>query len=344
MNYSIVKIRFKSKARFGIRKLEDTFKICHSDTLFSALFIETKNIYGLTMAEKLKESFNEGKIQISSAMPFFYDSYEEDYKLFLPKPIVYIDKNGENKKIEVNSDSLKKVLKRIDYLEVSDIEEYLQKMSKNETSDISSYANKMIEQQLDIKVNLEQDISKTYNVASNSYLNKLENNGVDIEGYGGLYFVIKYEEETQMELIKNVLKSLQYTGIGGKRSIGYGSFNIDSITSLDKSQYYDEKVLYDLIENSDDSKYFMLISLLSPKEEEIEEFDLENIYYSLIKRGGFIYSSDYSENNQKKNDIYMLEEGSTLNKKYLGDIKNLAENGKHPVYRYGIGMYIGIKY
>ena len=157
-------------------------------------------------------------------------------------------------------------------------------------------------------------------------------------------FVIKYEEETQMELIKNVLESLQYTGIGGKRSIGYGSFNIDSITSLDKSQYYDEKVLYDLMENSDDSKYFMLISLLSPEEDEIEEFDLEKIYYSLIKRGGFIYSSGYSENNQKKNDIYMLEEGSTFNKKYLGGIKNLAENGKHPVYRYGIGMYIGIKY
>ncbi len=57
MSYSIIKMQFASQARFGIKNLEDTFKICHSDTLFSAIFIETLNLYGIDLAEKLKENF-----------------------------------------------------------------------------------------------------------------------------------------------------------------------------------------------------------------------------------------------------------------------------------------------
>lgn len=342
MNYSIAKIQFNSKARFGIRNLESTFKICHSDTLFSALFIEAKDLYGIDKAKKFKEECDKGKIKISSAMPYFFDKFEDDYRLFLPKPIIYVN-NDKIKKNEAdnNVESIKKVLKKIDFIQVSDFENYLDKMGNKDTSDIYSFANKMMEQTIDIKVNLEEKQNKIYNIASNVYLNKLENDDIEIDGNCGLYFVIKYEENEELELIKNTLNSLQYTGIGGKRSIGYGKFKIIDIQRLEESNYNDEKILYELIKKSEKSKYKMLISLLSPKKEEIDDFNLDDMYYSLIKRGGFVFSNNYSENNQKKKDIYMLEEGSTLTKEYSGDIKNLETDGRHEVYRYGLGMYVG---
>lgn len=70
MSYSIIKMQLASQARFGIKNLEDTFKICHSDTLFSAIFIEALNLYGIDLAENLKEDFSNRKYKniISNAL------------------------------------------------------------------------------------------------------------------------------------------------------------------------------------------------------------------------------------------------------------------------------------
>ena len=341
MNYSIVKIRFKSKARFGIRNLENTFKICHSDTLFSAIFIEIMKLYGINEAKKFKSICENGKIKISSTMPYFFDEFEEDYRLFLPKPIIYINNEKDIIKVEdFNIESLKKILKKIEFLRVSDFMDYLKQIKEHNEGNMYYFENRIIDQTIDIKVNLEKQPSQIYNIASNVYLNKLENDEIEIDGIAGLYFIIEYEEKKDLEIINNILKSLQYDGLGGKRSIGYGKFQLKNLYNLDESTYDDEKKLYQLIKKSESSQYKMLISLLSPKKDEIEDFDSNN-YYSLIKRGGFVFSNNYSTSNMKKKEIYMIEEGSTLTKKYFGDIKNLATNGQHEVYRYGLGMYVG---
>lgn len=272
-------------------------------------------------------------------MPYFYDAYEEEYKLFLPKPILYIE-NKEKKTLKMENKSLKKVLKEIEFIQVSDLENYINDIKSNNTEEISKYSNKMIEKNLVTKVNMEKEISNPYNIALNTYMNKLNNNGLDIEGVSGLYFIIYYQEEKQYEFIKNIIESLQYTGIGGKKSIGYGQFKID--TKVDNSS--DEEILYELLNKSNDSKYKMLISLLSPTLDEIKGLDNKNIFYSLMKRSGFVYSLKYSDRNLKKKDIYMFEEGSCLDKLYLGDIKDVSKNGKHAVYKYGIGMYLGVDF
>lgn len=273
-------------------------------------------------------------------MPYFYDVYEEEYKLFLPKPILYIE-NKEKKTLKIDNKSLKKVLKEIEFIQVADLENYINDIKNNNTEEISLYSNKMIEKDLATKVNMEEEISNPYNIVSNTYMNKLNNDGLEIEGASGLYFIIYYKEQKQYELIKNIIKSLQYTGIGGKKSIGYGQFRID--TKVDNSR--DEEILYELINKSNDSKYKMLISLLSPTLDEMKQLDNKNIFYSLMKRSGFVYSSEYSNRNLKKKDIYMFEEGSCLDKLYLGDIKDVSKkNNKHAVYKYGIGMYLGVDF
>lgn len=278
-------------------------------------------------------------MKISSAMPYFYDVYEEECKLFLPKPILYIE-NRPKRTVKTDNKSLKKVLKEIEFIQVADLEDYINDIKDNNTEGISKYSNKMIEKGITTKVNMEEEISNPYNIVSNTYMNKLNSDGIELDGVSGLYFIISYKEQKQYELIKNIMESLQYTGIGGKRSIGYGQFRID--TKADNSS--DEERLYELMNQSNDSKYKMLISLLSPKLDEIKQLDNENVFYSLIKRSGFEYSSEGSNKNLKKKDIYMFEEGSCLDKLYLGDIKDVSKNGKHSVYKYGIGMYLGVNF
>lgn len=268
-------------------------------------------------------------------MPYFYDMYEEECKLFLPKPILYIE-NRQKSLLKTDNKSLKKVLKEIEFIQVADLEDYINDIKDNNTEKISIYSNKMIEKVMTTKVNMEEEIGNPYNIVSNTYMNKLNNDGIELEGVSGLYFIVYYKEQKQYEFIENIIKSLQYTGIGGKRSIGYGQFSID--TKTDNSS--DEEILYELVNKSNASKYKMLISLLSPKLDEIEQLDNENIFYSLIKRSGF----EYSNKNLKKKDIYMFEEGSCLNKLYLGDIKDVSKNDKHSVYKYGIGMYLGVDF
>ncbi len=340
--YNIVKMQFESATRFGIRSLDNTFKICHSDTLFSAIFIEIMNFYGLERAIEFQNKISDGKILISTAFPYFYDEDEEQTRLFISKPIIYFDNGVENKK-ESNLDegkSLKKLVKQIEYIQISDLENYINDIANGNSENIKIYYSKMIEQKMDVKVNMEKE-SNPYTVVSNVYGNVLENDGINIKGKSGLYFIIKSEQDDDINMIKTALISLQYTGIGGKRSIGYGRFRLIGPTAL-LDNNYDDECLFKYLENVKTANTKILISLLSPKKSEIEKIISDNSYYSLIRRGGFIYSDKYSKTNLKKKEIYMLAEGSCLNECLDGEVQNLAIGGNHNIYRNGKGMYIGI--
>lgn len=344
MKYSIVKLHFLSQVRFGINSLENSFSICHSDTLFSSIFIETLNLKGEKEALSLVEKMQEGNLNFSSALPYLYDEVENEYRLYVPKPIIKFE---TDKEIEVTDKSMKKMIKKIDYLSILDINNYLDCVVNNDVNEIEQYQSKIICENNTQKVNLED--KQLYTVSSNVFLNKAlvdgnrESNAMEIEGRTGLYFIIAYKDDEDITLLKEVLNSLQYSGIGGKRNVGYGRFEIEEIKDLSQTNQQAEQELYQRIIDSDNYKNKMLISLLSLSDKEIDELDIENIYYSLIKRSGFVQSSNYANKNLKKKDIYMMAEGTTIKKVIKGEIKDLSKNGKHPVFRNGIGLYIGVR-
>ena len=91
-------------------------------------------------------------------------------------------------------------------------------------------------------------------------------------------------------------------------------------------------------------KEFLILSSYSPKIEEIEKIKEIGNYYQLIKRSGFVNNSSYSEQAEKRKQVYMLSSGSVLSFKPEGKILDLNLHGKHSIYRMGKPIVLGVKY
>lgn len=161
--------------------------------------------------------------------------------------------------------------------------------------------------------------------------------------HSGLYFILGVEHEEEFALIKDLLLSLGYSGIGGKRSSGYGKFELadDELELFDDGGVYDDDTAIALMLYNEKSKYQMCLAPVCPCVDEIAV--VKQGSYKLIKRGGFIASSA-AKDNIKRNSIYMLQEGSCFPERLRGQMLQQTVDGlAHDVYRDGIGMFVGLK-
>ena len=161
--------------------------------------------------------------------------------------------------------------------------------------------------------------------------------------HSGLYFILGVEHEEEFTLIKELLLSLGYSGIGGKRSSGYGKFELadDELELFDDGGVYDDDTAIALMLYNEKSKYQMCLAPVCPKADELAV--VKQGSYKLIKRGGFITSSA-AKDNIKRNSIYMLQDGSCFPERLCGQMLQQTVDGlAHDVYRDGIGMFVGLK-
>lgn len=147
----------------------------------------------------------------------------------------------------------------------------------------------------------------------------------------GLYIIAAYQSENEKCLMEKLLTALSYTGIGGKKSGGLGKFQYDE-------KQIPGKLLESLQKKSD---RYMLLSVALPADDELENA-LENASYLLEKRSGFVASSNYAEEWRKKRDLYVFTAGSCFVNCFAGDIYDVSEGGKHPVYRYAKPIFMGV--
>ena len=124
-----------------------------------------------------------------------------------------------------------------------------------------------------------------------------------------------------------------YIGIGGKRSSGLGKFKPELFKPSDE-----------FINHISNDKYesYMTLSSCMATPSELEGV-IENSYYLLHKRSGFVSSESYSDRNLKKKDFYAFKAGSCFSSKFYGDIYDVSYKGSHPVYRYAKPMFLGVK-
>lgn len=132
----------------------------------------------------------------------------------------------------------------------------------------------------------------------------------------GLYIIAQHKEDYIFE----IFEKLQYSGIGGKRTSGLGRFSFE---------------VEDCFEINDGQKKILLNTAMA-KEDELEKA-LEKANYLLQKRSGFIHQSKY-----KKQDFYTFKAGSVFENEFSGDIFNVG-NDEHPVYRYAVPMFMGVR-
>ena len=332
MQYKIFKLEFKTPVHFGSEKvgtsLEKVTEICHSDTFFSALCQEILKIYDESKLTDFVDMVDDGDLIFSSLLPY------NGNELFLPKPILLIDRTERNEENTASS-VLKKKMKNLNYVSINDFSRYIECLKTGSVFDYDENIYNVCETETYAKVSLNTDSDKNniYFVGS-TYFKK----GC------GLYVLVAYKNDEQLEFFESVLDSLGYSGIGGKRSSGYGKFErIDEMYPLKGSNLKEENLFYELLEGNCD--YYETLSLISPSEQELEDSDFESSFYKLISRNGFVYSTTYTDENTlvKRKSLTMFSEGSCFPFEIFGEIKDVSDKGNHPVYKNGKALKIGVK-
>lgn len=305
MSLRIIKLSFNGPVHFGTKRLGGSDFSIKSDTLFSALFIEALNL-GVSTKFLLED------LLISDTFPF------KDNTMFLIKPMIQIESKNQNL-------TDKKAFKDLKYIPVDMYVPYINgECDGEDVKDFKDwldigYSTTLTKVALESMEAISQKESQPYNVGIHTFSNN-----------SGLYFIAKGDAES-LNKLELVLESLQFSGIGGKRSSGYGRFTYEVVNDSD---------LESLLKNKGNQK--ILLSTAMVHEQESLEIILEEANYLLRKRSGFVQSTTYRNTIVKKNDFYSFAAGSVFKKTFLGDIFNVGNQGKHPVYRYAKALWLEV--
>ena len=334
MTYLLYKLRFPNGIHIGTASgntLEETMISVYSDTFYSALFNEYMKIYNNDELYKISET---GNFLVSDLLPF-KEKKDISTDFYLPKPFISIERKEIKKDDEEKID--RKKVKATNFIPADKLGEYFSflKNGKNFPVIDDNFGKKQLYTKN--KVSLENEDTQLYNIEIFKFNEK-----------SGLYFIVKLpEDEKWQEIFQNILDSLALTGIGGKKNSGFGDFTIEEDPMIFDGLDFEK------IESESDSfinralfsveKNFLILSSYSPKIEEIEKIKENGNFYQLIKRSGFVNSSSYSEQAEKRKQVYMLSSGSVLNFKPEGKILDLNLHGKHSIYRMGKPIVLGVK-
>lgn len=284
---------------FGSNSIENSSLVFYSDSLASTLAC---NYYELTNGDV--KNFLEELPSISSV--FLGLKIDNKSIYFIPKPFNFrfLEKDLENNR---------KLPKKIKYISLDIYNKYL----KNEKIDLSkcSVINEFLfSNNKDIKLNnFYSSIVNERNSVSREFNTKTEDSLYSIDAIKLNYdknlkvFFYFFIDGLISEDLKSSIDLIKINGIGGDRSVGYGS--IESIN-------YEETNLINKIENNE---YGISLSRFIVNREEINDIKT----YSLVKISGFISNSSI-----KRNNIFAFDIG-TVGKSYLkGEVVDLTSSSE----------------
>lgn len=330
MAYLLYKLKFPNGIHIGSEKgLEATEITINSDTFYSAIFSEYMKLYG---DDKLFKITEEGNFKISNLFPFKEINYNTVF--YLPKPIVNISQIKDD---DLRNNIDRKKIKKINFIpahRLNDYFSYLEKGTNFPEIDVDFGERQLFTKN---KVSTTGEDTKIYNVETFKFNED-----------SGLYFIMEIDDKTYdewEEKLYEVFESLSLTGIGGKKSSGYGKFKIDDPMIFDGEDFDMIESIDDEVINKslyEDTKHYLLLSTYSPQKEEIEKINSDENCYKIIKRSGFVNKKSYSNEPQKMKQVYMLSAGSTLNFKPEGRLLDLNLYGNHSIYRMGKPIVMGV--
>ena len=307
MDYKLYRFVFQGAVHFGRQNLDEGEYTCCADTVFSALCQEALKAGG-DVLQSLYGAAKEGKLLLSDAFPYMGGTF------FLPKPIKHID-FGER----AGDSTVKKAFKRLKYIPADMLDIYLQGgydiMAAPDLRALGDFEMKTV-----ASIRGEEE-TRPYRVGTFYY-----------HPGNGLYLIAGYEGEEIRELLEKLLRSLSFSGLGGKRASGFGRFvlSCDGIPAELKKRLEGTGTGY------------MTLSAALPTDEEMETV-MGGAEYLLSKRSGFISSENYAEEQMRKRDLYVFRAGSCFSTRFCGDIYDVSDGrGRHPVYRYAKPMLMEV--
>jgi CRISPR-associated protein Csm4 len=308
MKYQILKMSFPGAVHFGDGGLATCTTVLCADTVFSALCCEAAR-NGENMVEQLVADVKGGKLIISDALPFIRDRY------YIPKPL--LERSGDHE----SDPSVAKLYKKLNYLPINRLDDYLAG-----TLDVTEETNYF-----------HDHYGKSF-LLQKARVSGLENSEPYAVGLfrfsegSGLYICVGYEEDEIFFRLLEIFEPLQYSGIGGKVSSGYGQFRIRIGNCIPD---FEERF------SSNRREKKMTLSICLPKDDELEQ-SLDGARYLLVKRSGFVASFRYADTFRKKQDCFLMRAGSVFCHEFQGDVFDASAGGSHPVYRYAKPFFLEV--
>jgi CRISPR-associated protein Csm4 len=297
---------------------ESTEVTIHSDTLFSAICSAMQTLYG----EAVVSEFLTKNVLISSCFPYLDEEY------YFPRPLVpnKLKEKSEHEPIKKLDASLFKKQKKQKYLAQSDFQSALEG-----TFDVATFAQKFENQEPPTFCKTQELPRVTIDRITNasSIFNFAQ---VTFNKSAGLYFMADFsgiDAETQKRFAAS-LRFLGDEGIGADNTVGKGFFEV-----------VEDKI--DL-QVPTDAEHYLLTSLYSPSNDELDKIDVKNCYYDYTTRNGWTSAGDM---NKRRLSLRMLVAGSVLNIKAVGDNKKVLDketiSTNFDVVRYGKTIALPIK-
>ncbi len=305
MEAKIYKLTFRGPVHFGEGRLWDSSPTCDAATLFSAFFIEALDA---GREGDLLEAALNGGLLLSDAFPFVGD------ELYLPKPM--LAPHAENEiAIENSGDSrVKKAFKKLSHVPLSSyrsfcVEDDFDALGELERFDLGAAGLRM-------HVNLERVDGDAEPYAVGGYT---------FEPGAGIYFIVAGGYD-----VSDLVERLQYSGIGGRRTSGYGRFAFEEASCpIELGNYGDGARV--------------LLSTAAPSADELNEGLLDGARYSLVRKGGFAQTANPEIAGRRKRASLLFKSGSVFHHSFCGDVLDVScEGSVHPVYRYARAMWMEV--
>lgn len=286
------------ESHFGDGRLEKIKLVPSAQTIFSALFLEAmklnKEVELLTLA-------NSKSFVLSNAFPYYLG-------LYFPKPLGYPLRQAE---VSLQDRMLGKKLKKLHYINYLEFDDFV---SGNLDRIDELLADEARLYSYNIWTKKGED---PYRLSSIRYAEGVSLAFISIEN----------------TLIDTLMSSMQYQGIGGKKSTGFGRFS-----------YTTENLEPEIIDriNSAEKQNHLLLTDSLPKTEMLES-SVVKAKFLLDKKSGFVFSNS-SKENVRKQDVYMFKAGSTFQNIFEGEILNVApDNFDHPVWSYAKPLFLSLE-
>ncbi|GIV42776.1 MAG: type III-A CRISPR-associated RAMP protein Csm4 [Vicingaceae bacterium] len=338
MPIKIIRLKFNAPLHISTVKSEYDIseKIVHSDTLYSAI-LEAWNVLGM---HKFIPASTDEKLQFSISSLFPYITQGNQTIYFLPRPLNFIPHDIP---IELN-----KKIKKIQYIDASIIKK-IQETYSGEFELRSDFIKGMFYTDKEINENFISTsvvprvrVSRNNEDAKPFYIERIYFNE-----NSGFYFFLIYEDDVIYHAIKSALDYLQDAGIGTDRNVGHGTFTYtvenDSNPNIPKFTIQQPH-------------YALNLSLYIPEDHNLAKAMLNDAYFDILTRGGWITSFPY--NTLRKKNIRCIKEGSVLNISNIKSNNNILTSGKiaditpernqlpahtkniHSIFRIGISIWI----
>lgn len=326
LNFNVYKLRFTAPVHFGgdnALSLESAQMHFCADTLFSALCHAALLHGGNEAVARLCAAAAAGDMRLSDGMPWKED--QDGDQFYLPRPFLAPIKRMET------SPEKRKEAKKLRYLPASEMEKYLSYLRDEGSLDFGALSHSfgMVEERTRAAVP-EGGETVPYFVGAYRF-----------EANCGLYFLLGYEDAALEGEVHRLLELLQYSGIGGKISSGFGKFRLKSVIKLESSGNSQIKWLAQALKDAQAPVQITLSACL-PAESELESA-LEGAQYQMIRRGGFIHNPADTGAPRKKRGQCVFQAGSTFRTRFGGELSAVGTSAGQTVYRYNRPLWLGVK-